>query len=31
MNILGPSTVAMVLLSYFVGQKNDALDLLQYE
>ena len=31
MNILGPSAIAIVLLYYFVGQKNSALDLLRKE
>jgi adenylate cyclase len=31
MNVLGPSTVAVVLLYYFVGQKNGALESLERE
>lgn len=31
MNVVGPSATAIVLLYYFVGQKNTALGLLQHE
>jgi guanylate cyclase len=31
MNVVGPSSIAMVLLYYFVGQKNTAIGLLEQE